>query len=153
VARALEVLRPHADQPVEEALVQGWVDACYAPIAAAWTADVARIIDDKTRDIVEANRPLRSDEALLKQFDELFEFSREVVPASLADAYEKLLTADPLAAGGLVVPISNGQWHRLKRANLLETRTAAKARFDVAAVPYEKTRGLALDAVKAGQGD
>ena len=153
IARALEILRDHVNRPVEEALVQSWVDACYEPIAAAWTAAVTRLVDEKTSAIVEANRPLASDEGLAALFDDVFELSREVVPEIFASEYARRLAHDPLAAGGLVVPISNGQWHRLAKLGLLEIRTAGKTRFAVARVPYEKTRGLALDAAQAATGD
>ena len=47
IERVLDLLRARADKPVEEARVPAWVDACYVPIAAAWMADVERMLEER----------------------------------------------------------------------------------------------------------
>src|SRR5262249_32935391 len=60
VAAALEVLHPHAGQPIHEWDVQAWVDAAYAPLATAWRAEIHAQISAVEVGVVRANRPLES---------------------------------------------------------------------------------------------
>lgn len=143
VACALDVLRPHADQAIQEWDVQGWVDAAYAPIAASWTAELEKQINDVEESVVRTNRPLESHPELAERFAELFD-GHEVVPESLVAEYERLARDNPLVASTLRVPISNGQRHMLRKRQLLVSRGSGAEGFDVARVPYDPTRGLDL---------
>jgi CRISPR-associated endonuclease/helicase Cas3 len=138
VERAMSTLRGFATRGariVEEEDLQGWVDTCYAPLADAFIAqahaDIARI----TETVIAVNRPLTSDPALRERFFEDFD-GREVVPASLRAEYERRLSEEPLTAGFLHVPISNGQYFRLRRAGRVDG--------DVVELPYDDSLGLNL---------
>jgi CRISPR-associated endonuclease/helicase Cas3 len=143
IATALDVLRPHADKPVQEWDVQEWVDATYAPIATAWASELAKAMANAEENVVRINRPLESHPELARQFDELFD-GREVVPDALAAEYERLSQDRPLEATMLRVPISNNQRKTLQKKGRLSTRGEGAATFEVARVPYDSTRGLDL---------
>lgn len=139
VARAVTILREFTAgraRVVEEENLQNWVDACYAPTAeifvARTNADVARIAET----VIAVNKPLRSNSELREKFFENFD-GREVVPTSLRAEYERRLLEEPLRAGFLHVPISNGQYHRLRRAGRIVDK-------DFADVPYDVSLGLNL---------
>jgi hypothetical protein len=125
-----------AARVVEEENLQDWVDACYAPVAESFitrtNADVARI----TETVIAVNKPLRSNPELREKFFENFD-GREVVPACLRPEYERRLSEEPLRAGFLHVPISNGQYHRLRRSGRIVDK-------DFADVPYDASSGLNL---------
>jgi CRISPR-associated endonuclease/helicase Cas3 len=139
VARAMVVLREFADsdsRAVEEGDVQGWVDACYAPIADAYLADLAGRVRRIRDTVIAVNRPLNSDRDLRDEFMENFD-GTEVVPLCHLAEYERRLCEEPLRAGFLHVPISAGQFHRLRRADRIVDGTFANA-------PYSTARGLDL---------
>lgn len=143
ITRALAVLRPASLHPVDEAAVQGWVDAAYAPIAASWLATVRRYIDEHEEALVRTSRPLVSHPKLAEQFDQLFD-GAEVVPACFADEHERRLRDDALTAPALRVPVSFGQRAMLKKKGLLALRGAGPSAFEIANVPYTAERGLDL---------
>jgi CRISPR-associated endonuclease/helicase Cas3 len=135
VQRTLDILRPHAESPVEESDVQAWVDAVYAPIGAKWKARLEREIDEVDRTVIRANHPLASHHELEEMFRKLFD-GTEVVPARFREEYERLERDEPRLAQGYRVSISNGQWHAL--------RAKGKLDGDFANVPYDSDRGLDL---------
>jgi CRISPR-associated endonuclease/helicase Cas3 len=135
VERAMAILSPHGDKPVEEEATQGWVDAAYDPIADEWTAEMLGRIESATQDVVRSNHPLKANDDLRAAFDDLFD-GAEVVPESLADEYKRLEDQEPLAAVGLRVPVTQRQRQALRRRGLLAG--------DVARVPYDAIRGLDL---------
>lgn len=136
--RALGILRPCADCPVDESDVQQWVDAAYAPIAEAWRTALQRQIREMRDTVVAANHPLDSHEELRARFDELFD-GQEVVPECFAERYEELVRDGSLEAAFLRVPISFRQWMSLRRRNRI-----AGERGEIARVPYTFERGLDL---------
>lgn len=136
VCRALDTLRLHSGQPINEDDVQAWVDASYEPIQEDFLAVVREKMREYRRDVVETNRPLESDEDLKQLFDQRFD-GTEVVPLSLRAEYERRLEEEPLTAPGLRVPISQSQWSRLRRQSRLTDD-------DFADCPYDSERGLEL---------
>lgn len=143
VGAALDVLRPYANEPVQERGVQAWVDAAYAAIADAWRTALHDAIGRADTDVLRLNRPLASHPELADLFDKLFD-GAEVVPEALAAEYETLLRERPLEATMLRVPVSDGQRWRLLRKGLLERRGTGATQFDVARLPYDTLRGLDL---------
>jgi CRISPR-associated endonuclease/helicase Cas3 len=135
VERALELLAPHAGDPIDEDHVQAWVDAAYAPRAAAWRADVCRAMELARADVLRTNRPLNSHDELRQRFDELFD-GCEVVPACHRDEHRRLIVEAPLEAAFLRVPIPESARQRLLRRRRLDG--------DYALVPYDATLGLDL---------
>ncbi len=136
ITRALEILTLAADAPIAEEAVQAWVDASYEPIAAALASRVRKQMQEFQRAVVETNRPLESHEELKELFDQQFD-GIEVVPLSLRAEHERRVEEEPLGAPGLRVPISKGQWFRLRGAGLLIDN-------DYVACPYDPERGLDL---------
>lgn len=143
VERALEVLRPRADRPVEERDVQRWVDATYEPIADRWAARLADQMTEVEAAVIRSNRALDAHPELSERFAELFD-GAEVVPSPFAEEYARLLADAPLEAVGLRVPVSLGQRNALKRRGLLSQRGEGPRAFEVATVPYTEERGLEL---------
>ena len=140
---ALDVLRPHDGFPIEESSVQSWVDAAYAPFAAAWRIELDQAIENAQKNVIELNRPLDSHPELAKLFDELFD-GAEVVPRVLAAEYERLLRDEPLEASALRVPVSQGQRKMLQKKGLLEKRGEKSSAFEIAKVAYDADSGLDL---------
>jgi CRISPR-associated helicase Cas3/CRISPR-associated endonuclease Cas3-HD len=139
VERALAVLREFtvaSSRVVEEGDVQGWVDACYAPIAEAYLADLFVRMRRIRETVIAVNRPLNSDRSLRDEFLENFD-GTEVVPLCYRDEHERRVREEPLTASFLHVPISAGQFHRLRRAGKIIDGTFVNA-------PYRTTRGLDL---------
>ena len=79
VERAFATLRPEANQPVREDVVQRCVDASYESIAEVFLAEVRRMMQEYRSAVIETNRPLESHENLQDLFDKQFDGS-EVVP-------------------------------------------------------------------------
>jgi CRISPR-associated endonuclease/helicase Cas3 len=139
VARAMAVLREFTDadsRVVEEGDVQGWVDACYAPIADSYLADLAGRVRRIRDTVIAVNRPLNSDRDLRDEFLENFD-GTEVVPLCYMAEYERRLREEPLRASFLHAPISAKQFHRLRRADRIVDGTFANA-------PYSTARGFDL---------
>jgi CRISPR-associated endonuclease/helicase Cas3 len=139
VARAIAVLRDFtktSSRVVEEADIQGWVDACYEPIADDYLADLVARIRRICDTVIAVNRPLNSDRSLRDEFLENFD-GTEVVPLCHIAEYQRRITEEPLRAGFLHVPISAGQFHRLRRAGRIIEGTFVNA-------PYSSSRGLDL---------
>jgi hypothetical protein len=65
------------------------------------------------QNVLASCRPFQSDEKLEEMFEDLFD-GFEVLPASLEREYTRRLEAEPLLAPGLLVPITRGQFHRLR---------------------------------------
>jgi CRISPR-associated endonuclease/helicase Cas3 len=139
VDRALDSLRPWANRPVTEDMVQAWVNGSYERIADAFVADVRTRVREYRRAVIETNRPLESHEELQKLFDEQFD-GGEVVPLSKRPEYEHLTEEDPLAAPGLRVPVSLAQLAGLKRRG----RLLREDGVFYADAPYSSTFGLDL---------
>jgi hypothetical protein len=97
VEQALATLRPYAGDPIQEDLIQNWVDASYEAIAEAFVEDVMRRTREYRRAVIETNRPLESHENLKELFDQQFD-GTEVVPLSLRGEYERRLEEEPLTA-------------------------------------------------------
>ncbi len=139
VARAIGVLRDFtkgSSRVVGEGDVQGWVDACYEPIADNYLADLAARTRRIRDTVIAVNRPLNSDRSLRDEFLENFD-GTEVVPLCYRDEHERRMRDEPLTASFLHVPISAGQFHRLRRTDRIIEGTFVSA-------PYSTTRGLDL---------
>ncbi len=135
VERTLHILTPHHDRPIEESMVQAWVDAAYDPIAAEWSARLNRKMDEVRAAVVMANRPLDSNDDLRKEFDRLFD-GTEVVPARFESEYRRQEREEPLLAPLLRLPITEGQRRRLARTG--------RIRGEIVDLDYDGDRGLDL---------
>jgi CRISPR-associated endonuclease/helicase Cas3 len=136
VESALKALRPCAGSPIDEDMVQAWVDAAYEPVRRQFIAHIRRMMREYRTSVIEANRPLESHDDLRSMFDKQFDGS-EVVPMSLREEYERRQEEEPLLAPGLCVPISQGQWFKLRSSQRLVDSVFADC-------PYDSDRGLDL---------
>jgi hypothetical protein len=93
------------------------------------------------REVLLPRRPFTSDDRIRQIFESLFE-GHEVLPVRYVKEYERRRNSDHEAvlADSLMVPITNGQFHRLKRNKLLDFR----GDYTVAKVNYGSV-GLDLD--------
>lgn len=135
VERALDILAPHTGAPIDEAHIPAWIDAAYAPRAAAWRSALDRAIADARAAVIAANHPLNTHDELRALFDALFD-GAEVIPAAHRAEHERLLVESPLEAATLRVPITDAARGRLLGARRLDG--------DYALVPYSARYGLDL---------
>ncbi|MGQ9532525.1 MAG: CRISPR-associated helicase Cas3' [Desulfotomaculales bacterium] len=144
VTKTLGVLQKNAQgRPVNEAAVQGWLDEVYAgEVLARWEADYGRVATEFGRTFLDTLRPFDSDASLEEAFDRLFD-GTEVLPACLWQEYRALSQERPLEASELLVPVSWGRWHQLRREGLVRSREGEWP--PVVEVEYSSDTGLDFD--------
>jgi CRISPR-associated endonuclease/helicase Cas3 len=141
VAAALEQLALWDGLVLSEDRVQVMLDWVYAgPRGEIWERQLRAAIDQFEREVLSASRPFTSDERIMRAFEDLFE-GQEVLPVKYVKEYERRRDSDDEAvlADGLMVPITNGQFHRLRRSKQLDFRDG----YMVARVEYGRA-GLDL---------
>jgi CRISPR-associated endonuclease/helicase Cas3 len=144
VQAAIEQLRPRADELLDEAEVQLWLDAVYAGPIGDWLEQaVGQALRDFERDVLAHVSPFDNHDELEELFAGLFE-GTDVLPRGLLDEYR---ASAPLEAAALLVPISDRQLRRLQRERrLLRAADAGLPRFGplIVDVPYDSATGLQL---------
>ncbi len=135
---AWSVLAAHDGEPVDEGMLQSWLDETLELAGGAgWESRVRKAQRDFTRDFLDEMPVFSSDAALADRFDELFD-GAEVLPIGLEDEYEALLAdpdRGPLEASELLVPVSFRQLARLKP----QRRERGTSIVDA---PYDEKTGL-----------
>ncbi len=141
IEATLQTLRDEATrQHLDEAALQGWLDGIYqGPILAAWEKIYAQTSQEFRAAFIDGLRPFNSDASLEESFDRLFD-GLEVLPACLRSAYEGLKAERPLEASELLVPISWGRWHAIKRAKAVVSSPGDWP--PIVDVPYSAETGL-----------
>jgi CRISPR-associated endonuclease/helicase Cas3 len=142
VAAAVDQLAQWDGRVLSEDRVQGMLDCVYkGSRGEIWEQQLRGAIIQFDREVLSASRPFTSDERIKKAFEDLFE-GQDVLPVEYAKEYERRRDSDDEAvlAEGLMVPITSGQFHRLRRARLLDF----KGGYVVARVAYG-CAGLDLD--------
>jgi CRISPR-associated endonuclease/helicase Cas3 len=142
VMRTIEVLRSINREMVDESQIQVLLDRLYAGSIADWWQDqVLSAAGDFKTEVLSHLYPFESDDRLEDKFYEMFD-GQEVLPAALMEEHERLSMDEPLLASSLLVPVTQGQFWRLKREGRLE-----KTGEDVWVVeaPYDSDSGLRLD--------
>lgn len=137
ISHAVEILRPHDGQAIQESMVQSWVDAAYAPIRGQWQTWLADKMNELRTTVLRVNHPLTSHAKLAEMFDSLFD-GCEVIPACHLDAYRRCREEEPLRAPFYRVPISFGQRAMLAKSG----RLRRDDEDDIADIPYDNVRGL-----------
>jgi len=141
VQATLQTLREKAmGQPLDEGALQGWLDGIYqGPVLVAWEKTYAQTSQEFRTVFIDALRPFNADASLEASFDRLFD-GLEVLPACLRPEYERLKEERPLEASELLVAISWGRWHVMKRAQAV---TSAPGDWPpVVDAPYSSETGL-----------
>jgi CRISPR-associated endonuclease/helicase Cas3 len=142
IHQTLAVLGEQAGgQPLDEAKVQTWLDRIYVGgILAQWEGRYKEAANEFRDAFLATLRPFQSDPAAENRFERLFD-GVEVLPKSLLSEYLALDNAgDPLAAAGLLVPITWRRYRGLVKGDL--THTSTKYLPAVVDVDYDDERGL-----------
>lgn len=125
VRAALDELAHLDGQALPEGEIQGMLDAIYAgEYARDWTSRVRKASEDFERDVLRTARPFDSRPELREKFEQLFD-GYEVIPRPLLPEYESWRENDLIQASSLAVPISGGQFRRLRhqgRVNFLRAQ-------------------------------
>ncbi len=129
---ALKQLIAVDDQVLAEDQVQGMIDSIYAgTVGDAWEREVNTATETFERTVLSACRPFESKPELQDMFDELFE-GYEVLPFGFEPEFKSRLEKQPFLASSLLVPITKGQAHFLRRnGNLFKSEAAwiAKCKY------------------------
>ncbi|MEW6173025.1 MAG: CRISPR-associated helicase Cas3' [Bacillota bacterium] len=141
VQRSLEVLKRNAERMIDEAGISGWLDEIYqGEVAARWNAAYQEAYEDFEAACLKTLRPFNSNDSLEEMFYRAFD-SIEVLPACLEDEYETLIVAgEPLEASQLFVPLSWGQFCKLRQNGLV--REGWEKWVKVVEAPYSSELGL-----------
>jgi CRISPR-associated endonuclease/helicase Cas3 len=141
VERALTALTVLDGSSVDEMAIQPLVDSIYdGAHGERWKQQVAAARDEFTRNVLDGLAVFDSSPELADTFDELFDGS-EVLPLSLEPAFDAMGEREPVLAPSLLVPVTAGQFARMKREGRLHIRRDGIA---VAKVPYDDETGLDL---------
>jgi len=144
---AISQLRPHADELLDEAAVQTWLDGIYAGPIGQWLEQaVRRSLCDFERDVLAQVKPFDSHDELEGLFAKLFE-GTEVLPRELLAEYRACLASEPIAAASLLVPISDRQLaHLFQQQRILRPAEVGLPLVGplVADTPYNAETGLQL---------
>lgn len=140
VTGALEVLREQDGRPVDEGLVQSWLDGIYAgSVGRAWSERYEKAAADFRAAFLANLRPFASGTELEESFARLFD-GTEVLPACLEGEYRSLVRGRPIEASRLLVPIRWGRWQAILRSRGVLSAPGQWPR--VVDVPYSPEWGL-----------
>ncbi|MEW6574356.1 MAG: CRISPR-associated helicase Cas3' [Bacillota bacterium] len=141
VTRSLQLLEKNNGKMIDEEGVSGWLDEIYqGEVTAQWNKAYQEAYADFEAACLQTLRPFESNGALEEMFYRAFD-SIEVLPACLEGEYEALIAAgEPLEAAQLFVPLSWGQFCKLRRKGLV--REGRERWVKVVEVPYSSKLGL-----------
>lgn len=142
VEKTIEVLTVVDGQIVDESQIQILLDRLYTGSIADWWQN--RVFDSAKAfetEVLSHLYPFESDDRLEDKFFELFD-GRQVLPAGLLAEYGELNERNPLLAPSLLVPVTQGQFWRLKREESLQELEKG---VWIVNVPYDSDSGLQLD--------
>jgi len=139
VLKAIDTLAPWSGRPLKEDSLREMLDAIYSNGLGDLLASQLKLgMASFERDVLASCRPFVSDEKLEEMFEDLFD-GFEVLPASLEGEYRERLDQQPLRAPGLLVSVTRGQFHSLRKRGRLKQ----VERVWVADCPYEE-QGLEI---------
>lgn len=140
VQRTLAVLERVQGQGIDESAVGVWLDEIYAgEVETRWRAAFRKAADEFERVCLSTLRPFQAAPELEDLFYRAFD-SIEVLPAGLWDEYESQRQVEPILAAELLVPITWGRYHALKKAGLV--LPAGEGVPIVVKVAYDARMGL-----------
>jgi CRISPR-associated endonuclease/helicase Cas3 len=123
---------------LEEGAIQGVLDAVYSgERGERWEAELREATRNFERRILSALRPFESDDRIEEQFEKLFD-GCEVLPRCEEERYRGLQESEPLLAPSLLVPVTLGQFHGMRRSGALKQEEGVW----VADRPYSREEGL-----------
>ncbi|MGQ9513133.1 CRISPR-associated helicase Cas3' [Thermodesulfitimonas sp.] len=141
VGRSLELLKENADRVIDEEGLSDWLNEVYGgEVADRWNKAYEEAYENFVAACLRTLRPFESNEMLEEMFYQAFD-SIEVLPACLEDEYNTLIAAgEPLEASQLFVPLSWGQFCKLRQKGLV--REGRPGWVKVVEVPYSSELGL-----------
>ena len=145
VKGALRVLQENEGFLIDEEAISDWLDRVYeGEVAAAWEREFRDGYDSFLQGPLSSLRPFAADEGLEEEFYRAFD-GLEVLPAGLEAEFQRLVEEEPLTAGELLVPITFGQYARLRsQGKVLERQDRRKGWPRVVEADYSSEYGLAL---------
>ena len=141
VEKALQQLAPLNGRMVDEANIQDLLDTVYSgAVSHWWKEEILKAAAAFKSEVLSNLYAFETDERLEDKFSEMFD-GQEVLPMDLYNEYIRLNEEEPLLIQSLLVPVSRGQFWRLRKEGRLEKvdRYLWGAR-----VPYDPRLGLQL---------
>lgn len=143
VAGSLRILEENANTIINESQIGPWLDRIYSgAISEKWAKEVSDCQEEFAAACLANLRAFQSSDELAEAFDKMFD-GTEVLPKALVTEYDNALDQDPLRSGGLLVPISSGQFGQLRRAGKVLSSSGSDP--IVVDVPYDSIHGLKLN--------
>ncbi|PDW04666.1 CRISPR-associated helicase/endonuclease Cas3 [Candidatus Viridilinea mediisalina] len=144
----LAELEQHDGELVDEAAINGWLDAIYADsqLWQAWNEEYERVAEQATT-IVRDLLPFRSDAQKEEAFEQLFD-GVEVIPSAFEQQYINLLMQDRfIEANNFLVSISKQKFAILRnQGKLRKAETHGRRRAWIIDVVYDDDLGVQFDA-------
>lgn len=138
LAAALKELDSANGAVLNHECMQAMLDHVYGgELGLRWESKVREAMHSFEDEVLSSLRPFESDERIQDRFEELFG-GYEVLPRIEESRYLRYLERDPLMAPSLFVPVTSGQFWRMRRAGVLERRNHVW----VADCPYSFEEGL-----------
>lgn len=120
VERALQELVSLDGQMIDEAKIRGLLDAIYSgSVSDWWKGEVLKSAEAFKSEVLSSLYAFNTDERLEGNFCEMFD-GYEVLPMDLYNEFLRLNKEEPLLIQSLLVPVSRGQFWRLKKENRLK---------------------------------
>ncbi|MFN8485242.1 MAG: CRISPR-associated helicase Cas3' [Anaerolineae bacterium] len=143
VQRTLAILEREDGKPVDESAIGDWLDEIYVgDVADAWTKEYRATAAEFEAACIQSLHPFDASPQLEEKFYEAFD-GYEVLPSQLLGEYQERRLEDPITASELLVSISSGRYHALKRANRLRERERGEPL--VVEATYSAELGLTFD--------
>ncbi|MGB9803125.1 CRISPR-associated helicase Cas3' [Desulfofundulus sp.] len=141
VEGTLAVLKKNAEKVIDEAAITSWLDEIYrGDYAQQWDRIYQEARERFENACLRSLRPFDSSEELEEMFYQAFN-SIEVLPACLEQEYQNMISAgEPMEAAQLLVPLSWGQFCRLKKMGMVKDKRDREVY--VVDVTYDKELGL-----------
>jgi CRISPR-associated endonuclease/helicase Cas3 len=141
VRSSVAVLEKVDGSVIDEAGVQSMLDEIYdGQRAVRLQHQITTAMRRFRTEVLETCRPFASDDSIESMFDELFE-GYEVLPVRFQSEYRRRVNEEPFLAPGLLVPITRGQYWKLRRDGRLRSDEGVL----IADCRYE-SEGLEIDA-------
>ena len=126
---------------MDESKVQALLDTVYSsPVSDWWRDEVLKAADAFKTEVLSNLYPFESDDRLEEKFCEMFD-GQEVLPMGLYEEYMRLSQTESILTQSLLVPLSRGQFWRLRREDCLEK---VDQNIWGTHVPYDSCFGLQL---------
>lgn len=140
IKRTLSILERENGNSIDEGEIAGWLDEIYADeVAEKWEKEYRQAAEDFEKTCLNSLRAFESNSFLTKLFYQAFD-GTEVLPQDYRAEFLELKKTEPIRATELLVPISYGRLHQLRKLKRLMTEPDEWPQ--IVDVPYTKEIGL-----------